>query len=119
MRLSDVAANAEADASRALLNDGYLRLLQGEQMLVEQRFGSPAYRRAVGGVADALPLRQVVAAVADGTADIYRAYASDGTLIESGTVGESSTSDLVLDRAEVRAGALVSVTRLTYRVPVE
>ena len=120
MRLSDLAANAEADASRALLNDGYLRLLAGEQMLVEQRFGSPAYRRAVGGVADALPLRQVVAALADGTADSYRAYASDGvTLIEDGTVGESSTSDLVLDRAEVRAGALVSVTRLTYRIPVE
>lgn len=119
MRLSDVAANAEADASRALLDAGYLRLLHGERILVEQRFASPAYRRAVGGVADAWPLRQVVAAVAEGIADTYRAYSADGqTLIEEGSVGESASADLVLDRSEVRLGALVSVTRLTYRVPV-
>lgn len=131
MRLSRLAANTEANSSRALLDGGWLRVYAGPMpapdadapvpaeavLLVEHRFGTPAFRRAQGGVADAFPLVQVAAALADGEATWYRASGATGLTVQDGRVG--ADADLVMDRVDVRTGAAVQVMRFTYRIPLE
>ena len=80
LNISDVAANAEADALAELLNDGHLRLYDGSQpftanhpidsqrLLAELRFGIPAFHLAEAGILTARPISKTSDATATGTA---------------------------------------------------
>lgn len=113
-------------ATTALLNDGYLRLYTGPRpaapeaplttqlMFVEVRFGSPAFRSPVNGVATANPFAGAGTVLLSGTPIWFRALASDGTTaVFDGDVGE----DLLLSLPSLAAGGTFSVTSLMYSRP--
>lgn len=125
-KLSNVAANAAADAVCVLANTGYLRIYDGAQptnadtavgaqvLLAELRFGSTAFGAAVAGVATANAITQDSSADASGTATWFRVLKSDGTtVLWDGSVGTSG-ANLNLNSAAISQGAAVSVTSFTY-----
>ena len=129
LRKSTADVNAEADATAALLNNGYLRLYSGtrpataddpvttQTLLAELRFGSPAFGAASGGTIAANAITQDTAADATGTATWYRALKSDGTTaVFDGTVG-TADANLVMNNANIQANAIVSVSSFSYTVP--
>ena len=98
--LSNVAANAEADAACALANTGWLRIYDGTQpanadtavstqnILAELRFGATAFGASVAGVATANAITADSSANATGTATWFRVFKSDGTTaLWDGSVG--------------------------------
>ena len=125
-KLTDLAATTEADAVAALLNNGWLRLYSGAQpstadeavssqvVLAELRFGNPAFGAASDGVAAANAIAGDASANAAGTATWFRCFESDGaTPVFDGSVG-TSNSNVVLNSAEISAGAPVDVTSFTF-----
>lgn len=125
-KLSNVCVNAEADATAALLNNGYLRIYaaaqpatadtatSGQTLLAELRFNATAFGAAVAGVATANALTADSSADATGTAAWFRALKSDGTtVIYDGSVGTSGC-DLNLNSVAIQIGAAVSISALTY-----
>jgi hypothetical protein len=125
-KISNAAASAEADATTALLNSGYLRIYDGTQptnadtavstqtLLAELRFGATAFGAASNGVATANSITADSSANATGTAAWFRALKSDGTsAIFDGSVGTSG-ADLNLGSTALQSGAQVSVTSFTY-----
>lgn len=125
-KLSNAAANAAADATTALLANGYLRIYSGTQptdadtaigaqtLLAELRFGATAFGAAVNGVATANAITADASADATGTATWFRALKSDGTTaVFDGSVGTTG-SNINLNSTAISAGAAVSVTALTY-----
>lgn len=129
LRKSTASVNAEADATAALLANGYLRLYSGSRpataddavttqtLLAELRFGSPAFGAASGGTIAANAITQDTAANATGEATWYRALKSDGTtVVMDGSVG-TSDANLVMNNANIQQNAIVSVSSFTYTVP--
>lgn len=125
-KLSNVAANAEADAVAALANSGYLRIYDGSQpasadtalgaqvLLAELRFNATAFGSAAAGVATANAITNDSSANASGTAAWFRALESDGTtVLFDGSVGTSG-ANLNLNSVSIVSGAPVSVTSLTF-----
>ncbi len=125
-KLTDLAATTEANAVAALLNNGWLRLYSGSQpstadeavssqvVLAELRFGNPAFGSASDGVAAANAIAGDASANATGTATWFRCFKSDGaTPVFDGSVG-TSNSNVVLNSAEISAGAQVDVTSFTF-----
>lgn len=125
-RLSNVGANAAADATCALLNSGKLRLYDGAQptnadtaigaqvLLAELTFNATAFGAAVAGVATANAITQDSSADATGVAAWFRALKSDGTtVIFDGSVGTSG-ANLNLNSTSISAGAAVSVSSFTF-----
>lgn len=130
-RISNLAANAEADATGALLNNGYLRIYDGAQpatadtaittqvLLAELRFGATAFGAAVAGVATANAITQDASANATGTAAWFRALYTNGgspetlTAVFDGSVGTSG-ANLNLNTTAITSGVSVSVSSLTY-----
>lgn len=123
------AANAEAAALGALLDNGYLRIYDGAQpanadeavttqtLLAELRFGSPAFGAPSNGAVAANAITSDSSANASGTAAWYRCLSSDGTtVVLDGTVGTSG-ANLNLNSVGISAGAQVDVTAFTYTVP--
>ena len=129
VHLGVAAANAEADAIVALLNNGYLRIYDGTQpatadtavstqtLLAELRFNNPASN---AGAALGICTFDVDPAVTDasanntGTPTWFRALASNGTTaVIDGTVGLSGT-DCIIDAVPITSGATVTVTTMTY-----
>lgn len=127
-KLSNEAANAEADAVAALLNSGYIRIYDGAQpanantalgaqvLLAELRFGNPAFGAAVAGVATANPVTSDASANATGTAAWFRALKSDGSSsIFDGTVGVTAGSfDMVINSTAIQSGLEVLVNSCTF-----
>ena len=124
--LSNVAANAEADAACALANTGYLRIYDGAQpanadtavgaqvLLAELRFGATAFGAASAGVATANAITADSSANATGTATWFRVLKSDGTTaLWDGSVG-TATANLVLDSVSIVIGGVISVTAFTF-----
>ncbi len=124
--LTNVAANAAADAIAPLLNNGYLRIysgvqpatadtaLSGNTLLAELRFGATAFGAAAAGVATANAITADASADASGTATFARLFKSDGTTaVLDCTVGTGGT-DIVLNSAAISAGATVSISALTF-----
>ena len=124
--LSNVAANAEADAACALANSGYLRIYDGTQpanadtavgaqvLLAELRFGSTAFGAAAGGVAAANAITADSSANATGTATWFRVLKSDGTTaLWDGSVG-TAAANLVLDSVSIVIGGVISITAFTF-----
>ena len=125
-KLSNIAANAAADATCALLNSGKLRIYDGSQpatadtaitsqvLLAEMTYNSTAFASAVAGVATANAITSDSAADATGTATWLRSLKSDGTtVIFDGSVGTSGCN-LNLNTTSIVANAQVSVSSLTY-----
>lgn len=125
-KLSNVAANAEADAVAALANSGKLRIYDGTQaatadtavgaqvLLAELTFGNPAFGAAVAGVATANAITQDASADNTGTATWMRVLKSDGvTVLFDGSVGTSGCN-LNLNSVAISSGAAVQVTALTF-----
>jgi hypothetical protein len=124
--LSNVAANAEADAACALANTGWLRIYDGTQpanadtavstqnILAELRFGATAFGASVAGVATANAITADSSANATGTATWFRVFKSDGTTaLWDGSVGTSSCN-LNLDNVSIVIGGVISVTAFTF-----
>lgn len=124
-KLTDLAANAEADAVCALLNSGYLRIYGGTQpatadtataevILAELTFAATAFAAAVGGVATANAIVADASANNTGTATWFRCWKSDGTTkVFDGSVGTSG-ADLNLNSVAIQSGAQVSVSPFTF-----
>ena len=124
--LSNLAANAEADAACALANSGWLRIYDGTQpanadtavstqnILAELRFGATAFGAASLGVATANAITADSSANATGTATWFRVFKSDGTTaLWDGSVG-TATANLVLDNVSIVIGGDISVTAFTF-----
>lgn len=124
-QLSNVAANAEADAIGRLLDNGYLRIYDGSQpatadtavstqnLLAELRFAATSAPAAADGVLTFSTIAAVVAALT-GTAAWFRALKADGTsAVFDGSVGASS-ANMVLAALSIQADAQVSVSNFTY-----
>lgn len=125
-KLSNVAANAAANAVCALLNTGYLRIYDGTQpatadtalsgntLLAELRFGATAFGSASGGVAAANSITSDTDADATGTASFARAFETDGTtVVEDFSVGTSG-ADLNLATVSIVQHATVACSALSY-----
>lgn len=128
-RLSNEAANAEANAVAALLNNGYLRIYSGAQpatgdtaittqvLLAELRFNATAFGAAAAGVITANAVTADSSANATGTAAWFRSLKSDGTSpVYDGSVG-TSASDLIIPSTSITAGQVVSVNSGTLTFP--
>jgi hypothetical protein len=123
--ISDTAANAEANATCALLNGGTLNIyatpqpanantaLAGQALLATLSFASPAFTAAVGGAASANAIGSANASNT-GTAAWARCIASDGTTtIMDCTVG-TANCDINLSSTSIVAGTNVAVTSFSY-----
>lgn len=127
LTLSRDAVNAAVDAVTELLRRGFLRIYGGLQpvspasgtnapLLVELRFGAPAFEPAVDGVAVARAMAKAIAKET-GTATWFRALGASGTdVIFDGTVGGAG-ADLFISNALIQRDAEVTVDRLSYRHP--
>ena len=125
--LSDVAANAEANALAALLNSGKINIYSGTQppnantalsgntLLAQLTFGSPAFGAAAAGVITANATGAGTASNT-GTASFARLYESDGTTaimdVQVGTAG----AYINLNTTAIVSGSTVSVTSFTHNV---
>lgn len=124
--ISNVGANAAADALCALLNTGYLRMYDGTQpattdtaigaqvLLAELRFNATAFGASSAGVATANAITSDSDADNTGTAAWFRAFKSDGTTaILDGSVGTSG-ADLNIATVAIVQHAVVAVSAFTY-----
>ncbi len=125
-KLSNVAANAAADAFTALLNSGYLIILDGSQAATADtaisgqttcavlRFGSTAFGAASTGVSTANTITSDTDADATCTATWFRTLESDNsTKVMDGTIGTSG-ADINLATVSISQHATVSVSSFTY-----
>lgn len=125
-KLTNLAANAEADAVAALCNTGILRIYDGTQpatadtaittqnILAELTMSATAFGASVAGVATANAITPDSSANATGTATWFRMFKSDGTTaVFDGSVGASGCN-LNLNSTAIQSGAQVSVTSFTF-----
>ena len=119
MTLSDLAADAACAAVTTLLNGGSLRLLDAQgRALAELKFAARAFKRPLAGVAYAHPL-EPAEAVRSGEATGYECLTAAGAPRLRGHGGEApgyggTKPELVLNSAEIRKGAEVSVETFQY-----
>lgn len=124
-KFTNEVANAEADAATALADNGYLRMYGGSQpataddataetLLAELRLAATAFGDAALGVCTANAITADDTANATGDATWFRVLKSDGTTpLWDGSVGLAN-ADLIMNSIEIRAGAKVSVSSLTF-----
>jgi hypothetical protein len=125
-KLTNLAANTEADAVAALLNSGKIRIydgaqpatadtaLSGQNLLAELTFGNPAFGAAVAGVATANAITGDSSADYTGTAAWFRAFKSDGTTaVFDGSVGTSGCN-ININSTSITAGGSVNCTAFTF-----
>jgi len=125
--LSDVAANAEANAIAALLNNGVIEFYSGTQpatantaiagnvLLGELTFGSPAFGAASGGIIAANPIASGTA-VATATATFARLYESNGTTVVMDVVVGTSGQGINLNTTSIVTGGLLSLVSWQHNV---
>jgi hypothetical protein len=125
--LSDVAANAEANALALLLNSGKIDIFSGTQpanantalagntLLAQLTFGSPAFGSAVNGAITANAIGSGSASNT-GTASFARIYESDGTTVIMDVQVGTSGAGINLNTLAIVSGATVSVTSFTHAV---
>ncbi len=123
MRLSEHAANVEADAGAALMDNGFLRMFDAQDtLLAECRFFAPAFAMATCGQAKAYRILPDPDAKAQGRPVVYRTYMADGqTLVQEGTVGppkrlaSDPSYDMELPTPLIVPHAEFHVTEFWYR----
>lgn len=128
--LSMDAANRQLDAVAELLDDGFLRVYEGERpsspdvpiknqtMLAEMRFSSPAFKPADNGILRAAQMKNDPSAASGGKPSWYRAFARDGkTAVIDGTVG-TQDADMIVNLPEIQKTAKFSVGEFRLRTRV-
>jgi len=127
-RISTVAADAEANATGALLDGGYLRTYASAKPedadteevtphLTELRFGTPAFRAAIGGAIASYPLTPDLDTPGDADAVWYRTFMADGvTPVFDGTVGVTGCNLNFKVSARVRPHGEMHIASVTYTV---
>lgn len=129
-RTSLVSRNATLTAQVTRLASGILRIYSGAQpatpetaasgtLLAELTLGATA-GDVSAGVMTARAITQDSAANNSGTAGWFRVLQSNGTSVEfDGSAGEAgSGAELILGESDIVAGGVVSVTSLTYTLPM-
>lgn len=127
-KLSDAAVNAQANALSDLLDNGYMRIYDGEQpatadtaigaqvLIAELRLANPFSGAASAGVLTASAITKDSSANASKTATWFRLFQSDGTTaVLDGSVGTAS-ADLILGSVDISAGSEVSVSAFQHTV---
>lgn len=128
-KLTDLIANAQADAQAALANGGYMRWYDGSQPITadtaittqvkvaELRLGNPAFGAAASGVIAANALTPDAAA-AGGPASWFRVFAADGTsALWDGSIGAlGSNSDIELNSTIIPPGVECGLTSFSHTV---
>ncbi len=125
-KLSDTAANAEANAVAALCNTGYIKIyttpqpanantaVSSQTLLSTLRFGATAFGGAVAGVCTALAITQDSDAAVTGTAVWFRVFESDNaTVVFDGSVGVG-TFDLNMATVSIVQHAIVTISSFTF-----
>jgi hypothetical protein len=127
INLSDVAANAEANALAPLLNSGTIQFFSGTQpanantalsgntLLATLTFGSTAFGAAAASVITANAITSGTA-VATGTATFARLYESNGTTVVGDVTVGTSGAGINLNTTSIVTGGLVSITSFTLTV---
>ena len=120
--------NAQASATGALCDSGYLRLYSVPRpaladdattgtLLAELRFSAVAFGSPLAGVIAANTITAEDAALNDGTVAWFRALSSDGTTaVFDGSVG-TSYSNLILPTTTVSVGLRIEIDSLTCTQP--
>jgi hypothetical protein len=103
------ATSTMARAATTLLDGGFLQIYDGETMLAQMRFSSPAFGPIEDGFALANEL-MVGTGRADGLATQWVALTETGTPVLAGIVGD----DMLLSQRYIATGADVRITRFTY-----
>lgn len=127
LRYSSDSVDAQTDAICARLNDGYLQLWDGTQpidgdaaadgnLLVELRFGNPAFAPSVGGVAQANPIETATALVTGNASWLRTLQADHASVVFDGDIG-TANAVLNLDRVNIQAQANVLITDFSYVSP--
>lgn len=128
------ACDAVVDALDGGTGAGVLKIYDGTQpsggpdasagtatVLAELTLSDPAFGdasdAAPGGQATANSISDDSSANASGTATWFRAETSGGTAVIDGDAGTGTGNDLVLDSANISAGATVSVSSWTVTMP--
>lgn len=119
---STAAKQASTNAITALVDAGtgagYFTICDGSTVLATITFSDPAFATADAdgtAAADTTPALSA-AASADGTADNFKVYDSDDTLIFSGVVTTTAvgTGDMQLDNTNITTGQTVTISSFTY-----
>ena len=127
-RLSNVSANAEADAFGTLFNGGFLRIYSGSMpltadhevtdqvLLAELGFEDPTFNPAINGTLTTNYLEPETSALATGEASWFRCIKSDGvTKIMDGTIGLSGCN-LNMNSLSIQQGSEVSIGTFQHTV---
>ena len=129
LKTSNTVVNAEANATAALANSGYLRIYDGTQpanadtalsgntLLAELVMNATAFAAASNGVLTANAITQDSSANASGTATFYRLFKSDGTTALWDDNVATSSAGLVMATTTITAGQIVGVDSLIYTIP--
>jgi hypothetical protein len=129
-QLSDLAANAEADALARLLDNGYCRVYDGTQpangntalsgntLIAELRFSATSAPAAASGILTFNTMTGDSSADSGGTPTFCRNFKSDGTsAVMDGSAGLSGTTkNLEFATLPIIAGSAVNITSFTHTV---
>jgi hypothetical protein len=128
-KLTNLGANASANAVTALLSGGWIRIYAGAQpatadtalttqiLLASIKLGTPAFAAAVAGIAAGNPVTPDLDIDASGTGTWFRAVKSDGTTpVYDGSVGLLG-SDLNLSSVTFLQHGSVTITQFSYQQP--
>ncbi len=129
-RLSALAASTAADVVCAMCNSGILRLYSGTQpatvdtalttqvTLASLGFAATAFGASSSGQAVAGAITSTSAAPGTGTATWFRAFGSSTTsAVFDGSVGVTTSENLVLNAVAISSGAQVSVSSFNFTMP--
>jgi len=133
-KLTDLVANAQADAQAPLANGGYMRWYDGTQpatggaaittqnKVAELRFGTPAFGAAASGIIAANAITPDPAAIG-GTVSWFRIFQADGTSsLWDGSIGVKDSPnagdhyDIELNSVIIPAGVECGLTAFTHTV---
>lgn len=118
-KLSLLELNARIDAAAKLLDGGLINIfsgampkdvgsVNGEPLLAQLKFASPAFSPAKDGVAVAKAITSEFNARRDGTASWCALLTASGQIVRLATVGESN-SNINLTSVKITKGAQVSI----------
>ena len=125
-QLSDASVNAAVNALLARANGGTLKIYQGAQpanantaigaqtLLATIALGNPAFGNAVGGAAN-LTATAAATAVATGTAQFFRIFAADSSVVLDGSIGTVGCN-INMGSVNIQVGAQVAITGYTYSI---
>jgi len=127
LRISTLAANAEANAIGALLSNGYLRIYPAPKSLsaddavlvphlAELRFAEIAFNDAVDGVIASLPLLPDTNTAGGGEAAWFRAFTEGEESVFDGTVGLLGYDINLQKSTSIHPGGELHISSIVYRV---